>query len=138
MRRTLENTGTLHFASSREEALRLANSYAPTVILLNTHTSQNDAFEICAALKAEPALEHVPVVYISPAADIAAEQRALDLGAADVIAKPFKAAILQARIQSIIDTVRRIEAEVHAIIQYWQTVDARSPQAMARERKHPL
>ena len=138
MRRTLENTGTLHFAASREEALRLAHSYAPTVVLLDTHTSHNDGFEICAALKAEPALEHVPVVYISPAADIDAEQRALDLGAADVIAKPFKAAVLQARIQSIIDTARRIEAEVHAIIQYWQTVDTDSPQATARERKHPL
>ena len=91
MRRTLENTGTLHFASSHEEALRSAHNYAPTLILLDTHTSQNDGFEIFAALKAEPTLEHVPVVHISPAADIAAEQRALDLGAADVIAKPFKA-----------------------------------------------
>jgi two-component system cell cycle response regulator len=138
MRRTLENTGTLHFAATREEALRLAHSYAPTLILLDTHTSQNDGFEICAALKADVVLEHVPIVYIAPASDVDAEQQALDLGAADVITKPFKSVVLQARIQSIIDTVRRIEAEVCAIIQYWQTVDSNSPQAMARERKQPL
>jgi two-component system cell cycle response regulator len=138
MRRTLENTGTLHFAATREEALRLAHNYTPTLILLDTHTSQNDGFEICAALKADVVLEHVPIVYIAPASDVDAEQQALDLGAADVITKPFKSVVLQARIQSIIDTVRRIEAEVCAIIEYWQTVDRSSPQAMARERTQPL
>ena len=138
LRRTLENTGTLHFAGTSEEALRLARSYAPTLILLDTHTSHNDGFEICAALKAEVALEHVPIVYIAPAADVDAEQQALDLGAADVITKPFKSVVLQARIQSIIDTVRRIEAEIHAIVQYWQTVDTHSLQTTEREGKHPL
>ena len=138
MRRTLENTGSLHFSASREEALRKAHSHPPTLILLDTHTAQNDGFEIFAALKAEPALEHVPIVYIAPAADIEAEQHALDLGAADVIAKPFKAVVLQARIESIINTVRRIEAEIHATIQYWQSADAESRRAVANERKHPL
>jgi two-component system, cell cycle response regulator len=123
MRRTLENTGILHFAGVREEAFRLAHSYAPTLIILNTHTAQNDGFEICATLKAEAALEHVPIVYIAPAADVDTEQRALDLGAADVITQPFKPAVLQARIQRIINTVRRIEAEARTIIEYWQTVD---------------
>ncbi|MGX7003616.1 response regulator [Caballeronia sp. KNU42] len=138
MRRTLENTGTLHFSASREDALRQAHSHPPTLILLDTHTAQNDGFEIFAALKAEAVLEYVPIVYIAPAADIDAEQRALDLGAADVIAKPFKAAILQARIESIINTVRRIEAEIHATIQYWQSADDESRQAVANDRKHPL
>jgi two-component system cell cycle response regulator len=141
MRRTLENIGTLYFAASREEALQQARSHAPTLILLDAHTAQNDGFEIFAALKAETALEHVPIVFMAPAADIEAEQRALDLGAADVIAKPFKNVVLQARIQSIINTVRRIEAEIHDIIQYWQTADTDSPKAMARvagERKHSL
>jgi len=127
MRRTLGNTGTLHFAATREEALQLAHSYAPTLILLDTHTSQNDGFEICAALKAEAALKHVPIVYIAPASDVATEQRALGLGAVDVIPKPFKPVVLQARIQSIIGTVRRIDAEICAIIQYWRTVGANSP-----------
>jgi two-component system cell cycle response regulator len=132
MRRTLESIGTLHFAASREEALQQARSHAPTLILLDTHTAQDDGFEIFAALKAETALEHVPVVFMAPAADIEAEQRALDLGATDVIAKPFKGVVLQARIQSIVNTVRRIEAEIHDIIQYWQTASTDSPQATAR------
>jgi two-component system, cell cycle response regulator len=138
MRRALENTGILHFAANCEEALRLAHSHAPTLILLDTHNSHNDGFEICAALKAVVALEHVPIVYIAPAADADAEQQALDLGATDVIAKPFKPVVLQARIQSIIDTVRRIEAEVQGIIQYWKTVNSHSPQAMASERRQPV
>ena len=138
MRRALENTGTLHFAANCEDALRLAHNHAPTLILLDTHNSHNDGFEICAALKAVVALEHVPIVYIAPAADADAEQQALDLGATDVIAKPFKPVVLQARIQSIIDAVRRIEAEVHGIVQYWKTVNNHSPQAMTSERKQPV
>jgi two-component system, cell cycle response regulator len=144
MRRALEHAGTLHFASTRDEALRLAHSHSPTLIILDTQNpqnplhSQNDGIEICAALKAEAALAHVPIVYIAPAADIAAEQQALDLGATDVISKPFKSLVLQARIQSIIDTVRRIESEVHAIIEYWQTVDGTSPQTLARAGKQRL
>ncbi len=54
------------------------------------------------------------------------EMRALDLGAADFIAKPYTGAILQARVRNLLDLKRRTDAELAAVREHWRRVgDAR-------------
>jgi DNA-binding response OmpR family regulator len=59
-------------------------------------------------------------VFVVPESDVAAEQLAFDLGAVDVVGKPFKPTVVQARIQSILNSLERTAAEIQAISEHWR------------------
>jgi DNA-binding response OmpR family regulator len=111
---TLAAMGDLHFAKTGEEALRLARRLVPDLILLDAHMPEVDGFDVCRSLKAEPAFGHVPIVFVTRFSDPRYEMRALYLGAADFIAKPYTAAVLQARVRNLLDLKRRTDAELQA------------------------
>ena len=126
LRHTLAAMGDLHFAKSGEEALRLARRIVPDLILLDAHMPGIDGFDVCRSLKAEAKYKHVPIVFVTRFSDPRYEMRALDLGAADFIAKPYTGAILQARVRNLLDLKRRTDAELQAVREHWRRVgDAR-------------
>jgi signal transduction histidine kinase len=126
LQHTLAGMGEVHFARSGEEALQLARSLGPQLVLLDAHMPDLDGFAVCAALKAEPAFEHVPVVFVTRFSDPRNETRALDLGAADFIAKPYTSAVLQARVRNLLELARRTAAELQAVREHWRRIgDAR-------------
>jgi DNA-binding response OmpR family regulator len=59
--------------------------------------------EICSELKQRHFSRHTPVVLVSSHATIENQQRALDLGAADFIEKPFDPQDFLARILSLVE-----------------------------------
>jgi PAS domain S-box-containing protein len=123
---TLADIGDIHFAKSGEEALRLARSLRPQLILLDAHMPDLDGFEVFSSLKADPIFEHTPIVFVTRFADPRNEMRALDLGAADFIAKPYTPAVLVARVRNLLDHVQRTDAELHAVREHWRKIgDAR-------------
>lgn len=126
LRHTLAAMGDLHFAKSGEEALTLARRIVPDLILLDAHMPGIDGFDVCRSLKAEAKYRHVPIAFVTRFSDPRYEMRALDLGAADFIAKPYTAAILQARVRNLLDLKRRTDAELVAVREHWRRVgDAR-------------
>jgi CheY-like chemotaxis protein len=76
-------------ASDGEEALERARSFKPDVILLDIMMPKKDGWQVCAELKNDPALEHVPVVFLSARAQDADIQRGTELGVAAYVTKPF-------------------------------------------------
>jgi two-component system cell cycle response regulator len=106
LRHTLAAIGDLHFAKSGEEAMRIARRLVPDLILLDAHMPGLDGFDVCRSLKAEPEFQHVPIAFATRYADPCCETRALDLGAADFIAKPYTPAVLQARVRNLLDLSR--------------------------------
>ena len=126
LRQALRDIGDFYFAKSGEEALHLASIVNPHLVLLETQMSSLDGFAVCTALKGQTPFEHVPVVFVTRFSDPANEVRALDLGAADFIAKPFAPAVLGARIRNLLKTKRRVDAELRAVHTHWRKVgDAR-------------
>ncbi len=126
LRNTLAAAGDFHFATSGHDALACADALQPDLILLDVHMPGNDGFETCAALKAKPAFRHVPIVFVTRFSDTTNETRALEMGAADFIAKPYTSAVLQARVRNLLELKRRNDAELLAIGEHWQRVgDAR-------------
>lgn len=126
LRHTLEDIGDFYFAKSGEEALDLAASIDPHLVLLDMQLSGVDGFAVCAGLKTQRPFEHVPIVFVTRVADAANEMRALDLGAADVITKPFSPIVLCARVRNLLKTKRRVDAELRAVHTHWRQVgDAR-------------
>ena len=126
VRHTLSDMGEFHFAKTGEDALQVARRVNPHIILLDAHMPGVDGFAVCAALKADPAFEHVPIVFVTRFSDPRNETRALDLGAADFIAKPFTPAVLYARVRNLLDLMRRTDAKLQAVRAHWRRVgDAR-------------
>lgn len=97
--RILQDTGELRFATSGEDALRLAREAPPDLILLDAEMPGMSGFQACEALKAEPSLADVPGIFVTKHGEPAFEVAGFDLGAADFIAKPFHAESVLARVK---------------------------------------
>jgi PleD family two-component response regulator len=71
-----------------------------------------DGFEVLRRLKDNPATQHIPVIFITGLDSDADEEKGLNLGALDYITKPFKEAIIRARVRThmrLIHHMRLIE-----------------------------
>jgi diguanylate cyclase (GGDEF)-like protein len=116
MGRILSGAGTLRFATNGGDALRLARELAPDLVLLDAEMPGMSGFQVCEALKAEPALAHVPVIFVTCHSEPAFEVAGFELGAADFIAKPVSPALVRARVKTQLrvkhmgDELRRIAA----------------------------
>lgn len=88
------------FATSGEEALRVAARQQPQVILLDMQMPGMDGFETCRALKNAPETSSAAVLFVTAHTESDLELRALELGAVDFIAKPFNPAIVTARVKT--------------------------------------
>jgi CheY-like chemotaxis protein len=74
-------------ASSGAEALELARSASPDLILLDVQMPEMDGFTTCQRLKASPATAAIPVVMITATQDPALNRKAFQAGAEATIAK---------------------------------------------------
>ena len=86
--KALQGLGRQRFATSGLAALQLAREAPPDLILLDAEMPGMSGFEVCEALSADPALSHIPVIFITSHNDEASEEAGLSLGAVDFIAKP--------------------------------------------------
>ncbi len=112
-RDALEAIGALDIVADCESALVLASRHAPAAIVLDSRCCENGIDETLSQLEAS--YPHVPIVVLVEACDVAIEQRTLDSGAADVIAKPAKPAVLQARVLNALTAARKVEEEINAL-----------------------
>jgi sigma-B regulation protein RsbU (phosphoserine phosphatase) len=109
---TLEGLGCkLLVAKSGEAALAIAQKARPDLILLDIMMPGIDGFEVCRRLKADPATEKIPVIFLSALDETADKVRGLQLGAVDYVAKPFQPEEVIARVNTHL-TIHRLGREV--------------------------
>lgn len=80
---------TLVFAENGLQGLEKAEVMKPDLILLDVMMPGMNGFEVCRRLRANPRLANLPVVMITAWDDPTARSRCLDIGATEVICKPF-------------------------------------------------
>lgn len=86
MQRVLTKEGfRVYTATDGQQGLYLAKELRPQVILLDVKMSGMDGWAVLTALKADPALEDIPVVMVTIADD---QKLGYALGAADYLTKP--------------------------------------------------
>jgi two-component system, cell cycle response regulator len=83
------------------EAARREN---PDLILLDLDMPGMSGFEVCRALKAEPELCMIPVLFLTGSSTAEDKVKGLDLGAVDYVTKPFDAFELCARVRAALRT----------------------------------
>jgi DNA-binding response OmpR family regulator len=89
-------------ASSGAEGARKAQEEAPDVILLDMMMPTMDGSETLAVLRAQPATETTPVIFLTAKILKAEVERMTALGAAGVLTKPFDPRTLPADVRALI------------------------------------
>ena len=100
MGKMLEPMGQVRFANAGRPALDLMREQLPDLVLLDAEMPDMDGYAVCQAMKADPELERIPVIFVTAHDDVESEIRGLTAGAADFISKPVNEPILLARVQT--------------------------------------
>ena len=105
-------------AASGEEALACVKAEPPDLLLLDVMMPGLSGYDVCRAIRADPAYAVLPVVLVT-ALDPAQERvKGLEAGADDFLSKPVNQAELMARVRSLLrikqlyDEVQRHKAEL--------------------------
>ncbi|WP_291202044.1 PleD family two-component system response regulator [Hyphomonas sp.] len=88
-------------ASSGPQALEIARSQDPEIILLDVMMPGMDGYEVCRRLKADPVTAHIPVVMVTALSDAEDRVRGLDAGAEDFLTKPVDDFLLNSRVNTL-------------------------------------
>jgi len=87
-------------ATSGKIALEAIAKKAPDLILLDIKMPDMDGYEVCARLKSDPSMRHIPVLFISALSDVNDKLRAFEVGGLDYINKPFQIEEVKARVST--------------------------------------
>ena len=85
-------------ASGAAALLAAAASPQPDLILLDVEMPVMSGFDVCRALKENPATAAIPVIFLTGKGETKDEMQGFVLGAVDYVTKPIKAAVLMARV----------------------------------------
>jgi PAS domain S-box-containing protein len=97
-------------AQNGEQALAIAATHQPDLVLLDVFMADMDGYEVCRRLKAREDLRHIPIILISAFAGVKALAKGLQLGAADYLTKPFQTEELLVRVQTHLSLGRAYRA----------------------------
>lgn len=98
-------------AVNGREALEVLAAREIDLVLLDIMMPEMDGFEVLERMRGDAALRRIPVIMISAVDEIDSVARAIELGAADYLPKPFNAVVLRARVTATLERKRLEDAE---------------------------
>jgi response regulator RpfG family c-di-GMP phosphodiesterase len=84
-------------------AITAARSAPPDLVLLDVMMPCMDGYAVLHILKADPALQHIPVIMVSALEEQESAIRCIEEGADDYLTKPVNATLLRARVEAGLD-----------------------------------
>jgi adenylate cyclase len=92
----------LRHAADGEEAVAVARSFVPDLVLLDVMMPKMNGFDACRVLKNDPTLPFMAVILVTAKADTRDVVAGLDAGADEYLTKPVDQAALMARVRSVL------------------------------------
>jgi diguanylate cyclase (GGDEF)-like protein len=83
-----------------QQAMDAIQSELPDLILLDVVMPGLDGFDVCRRVRAHPALQFTPIIFVTRQGEIDQKVRGLEVGGNDYLAKPFEPEELVARVRS--------------------------------------
>lgn len=100
---TLASDYDIITATDGETAIQIAVEQQPDLVLLDIMMPGISGYEVCRQLKSNPATINIPIVFSTAKDSDEDEVLGLEMGAADYIHKPYKTALIKARISNQIE-----------------------------------
>ncbi len=119
---------TIIQTANPDEALRLATDHQ--LVVIDVVDGMRTSIDICAEIRATPSMSAVPVMCISASDDVEERIRFLEAGADDVMARPFDARELEARVEALLLRFQRTR-EVAPVISAEGVIMAKPRRAVA-------
>ena len=89
-------------ASNGIEAIEVAQTFLPHLVLLDVMMPEMDGMETCRRLKEIPSLARTIIVFLSARGEDESQLQGFDLGADDYITKPIHPKLLVSRLKAIL------------------------------------
>src|SRR5215470_11867702 len=96
-------------AGNGTDALRLARSERPSLLVLDLMLPGMDGLDVARALRGDPATRMLPIIMLTARVEETDRLIGLELGADDYITKPFSPRELVARVRAVL---RRVQGSV--------------------------
>lgn len=92
-------------AENGEQALMLLEQYKDSIaaLLLDVVMPIKDGYEVMVSMKKAGLMKKIPVIIITSETSTENEMRAFDLGASDIIMKPFEPHVVKRRVQNAVE-----------------------------------
>ncbi|HWV14856.1 MAG TPA: EAL domain-containing protein [Cellvibrio sp.] len=156
LKQILGNIYPLVFARSGAECLSAVKKHQPSLILLDIQMPDMNGYNVCRTLKADPATESIPIIFVSSLGDIGDEAAGFESGGVDYIIKPVSPSLVRARVRTHLSLVhattleryvKRLEIEqartarlsrIHSVLSGTNSAIVRTqePQALFEEACH--
>jgi putative two-component system response regulator len=131
LRRLLSREGhNVSVVSTVDEALAACARDPPDLVLVDLVAPRGHGFDLCRRLKNQSVTRFVPVVIVTAQSDRRDRLKGIEAGCDDFLVKPFDAAELHARIQSLVRLKRftdDLESAEAVILGMGATIEARDP-----------
>ncbi len=89
-------------ASNGAEAVELAPTVKPDMILLDVRMPRMTGYEACRTIKSMDAMKDIPIIFLSAKGQQSEMESGMDAGAYDYILKPFAPDELNKRVKEIL------------------------------------
>lgn len=106
LKQLLASDYQLVFAKNGDEAIKLATTSRPNLILLDVMMPGLTGFEVCRLLKEKERTKSIPIIFVTALSDEVDETEGFDAGAVDYITKPISPAVVKARVRTHLNLVR--------------------------------
>jgi CheY-like chemotaxis protein len=110
-------------AADGREALEVAQSRQPDLILLDVMMPKLSGYEVCRQLKANSATSAIPILMVTALKDPGDIEKAVSAGADDFLSKPVHRLELKTRVRSLLK-VRHLTNERDRLLAYLAEVEA--------------
>lgn len=104
----------LVLAAEGTQALDCAHENNPDLILLDILMPGMDGIEVCQRLKADPATQSIPVIFLTAQSKPEEILAGFEVGAVDYVTKPFQIPELLARVRAHLE-LRRAQQEIQTL-----------------------
>jgi two-component system, OmpR family, alkaline phosphatase synthesis response regulator PhoP len=100
------------------EALKLASTIIPHIVLLDVMMPDLDGMETCRQIREIPKLKNILIAFLTARNEDYSQIAGFDVGADDYITKPIKPRVLSSRIKALLRRSRTINEVAGEILEY--------------------
>ena len=101
----------IQIAQNGPEALRIAFSASPDLILLDINMPEMNGYEVCSQLKEHEQTQGIPIIFISALDETEDKVNAFNAGGVDYMTKPYQLAEVLVRVKTHL-TIRRLQQQL--------------------------